>query len=433
MNYQFKAPEHIYLQGKKSRIRVYTIGLLVFMLVVLFLPWTQTIRARGTVIALRQEQRPQQINTVIAGKIVKWHVREGDFVKKGDTLVQLTEVKDTYLDPNLVGRTKEQVDAKQNSIEFYNNKVNVAGSQIDALSSGQQLKINQLQNKLRQLDVKLQSDSIEAAAAENEYRIAQQQYNRQKRMFDSGLVALTGLEQRNQTLQNALAKKISAENKYLNTKQEQGIVRIEMNAVGQEYAEKIAKVQGDRFQSLSEISNSQSDLAKLENQYASYSIRNGLYYILAPQDGQVVQAKKSGIGEVVKEGEMIVHIVPKDVQHAVELFVRPVDLPLVAEGQRVQFIFDGFPAIVFSGWPESSFGTFSGKIVAVEKNVSTNGKFRILVAEEPGKKPWPEQLTMGTGANGLALLTDVPIWYELWRNINSFPPDYYKPEQTAEK
>jgi hypothetical protein len=34
---------------------------------------------------------------------------------------------------------------------------------------------------------------------------------------------------------------------------------------------------------------------------------------------------------------------------------------------------------------------------------------------------------MGGGANGIALLKDVPIGYELWRNINGFPPEYYKP------
>ena len=73
--------------------------------------------------------------------------------------------------------------------------------------------------------------------------------------------------------------------------------------------------------------------------------------------------------------------------------------------------------------------------MAVEKNVSSNGKFRVLVAEDPGEKPWPKELKMGIGANGLALLNDVPIWYELWRNINSFPPDYYslKGEQINKK
>jgi hypothetical protein len=165
----------------------------------------------------------------------------------------------------------------------------------------------------------------------------------------------------------------------------------------------------------------------LQNEYSNYSIRNGLYYVTAPQSGQITKAKKAGIGEIVKEGEMLVEIVPDNFQYAVELFIRPVDLPLVAKGQKVRFLFDGFPAIVFSGWPNTSYGTFGGKIAAVENSVSTNGKFRVLVAEDPDDKPWPYQLKMGTGANGIALLKNVPVWYELWRNINGFPPDYYKP------
>jgi len=118
----------------------------------------------------------------------------------------------------------------------------------------------------------------------------------------------------------------------------------------------------------------------------------------------------------------------------VELFVRPVDLPLVSTGQQVRFQFDGFPAIVFSGWPRSSYGTFAGKVTAVENSVSANGKFRVLVTENPLQKPWPPQLRMGTGAQAIALLKDVPVWYELWRNINGFPPDYYQAGQkTTEK
>jgi hypothetical protein len=88
---------------------------------------------------------------------------------------------------------------------------------------------------------------------------------------------------------------------------------------------------------------------------------------------------------------------------------------------------------VFSGWPEASYGTFVGEVAAVESSVSNNGLFRVLVREDAREKPWPRQLMMGTGAQGIALLNDVPIWYELWRNINGFPPDYYKSDQNAEK
>ncbi len=427
LNSNYNSYNKIYRHGKSSRIRYWFYGFIILLLIILFLPWTQNIRAKGTVTTLRQEQRPQQMNTIIPGKIVKWHVKEGDLVKPGDTIVQLAEIKDDYLDPSLVKRTKEQLTAKELSVDYYENKVDATQSQIGALNAARDLKQNQLQNKMQQLRLKVQSDSMDVIAANNDYRISDVQYKRQKALFDSGLVSLTQLEQRNQAFQNAMAKKVSAENKLAATRQDLTITQIEMNSVEQEYAEKISKAQGEQFQSLSQIATGQSDIAKLQNQYSNYSIRSGFYYITAPQSGQVTKAKKAGIGEIVKEGEMLVEIVPDKIEYAVELFVRPVDLPLVAKGQKVRFLFDGFPAIVFSGWPNASYGTFGGKIVAVENSVSVNGKFRVLVAENPDDKPWPSQLKVGTGANGIALLKNVPVWYELWRNVNGFPPDYYKP------
>jgi hypothetical protein len=107
------------------------------------------------------------------------------------------------------------------------------------------------------------------------------------------------------------------------------------------------------------------------------------------------------------------------------MFIRPLDLPLISKGQKVRFMFDGFPAIVFSGWPNQSYGTFGGKVMAIENSISPNGMFRVLVVEDIKERPWPEQVKIGGGAQGIALLKNVPIWYELWRNINGFPPDYY--------
>lgn len=430
---QYRSYSLIYQYNKKSRVRYWFYCCLGLFLVFLFLPWTQNIRARGSVTTLYQDQRPQQVNTIIGGRVMKWYIKEGDLVKAGDTLVQLTEVKTDYLDPSLLQRTQEQLAGKQQSIEYYKSKVGVTGRQIDAINNGLQLKLNQLLNKLSQLQLKVQADSAESAAANNDLSIASLQYNRQKNMYDSGLVSLTQLETRNQQYQHALAKKISAENKLANTKQELTITRIEMNALEQENIEKVAKAEGEQFQSLTQIASGQADIAKLENQFASYSIRNGMYFVIATQSGQVVKAQKAGIGEFVKDGDMIAEIVPDKIQYAVELFVKPLDLPLLAPGQKVRFLFDGFPAIVFSGWPRASSGTFGGIIVAIENNVSSNGKFRVLVQEDPTERPWPRQLKIGTGAQGIALLKDVPVWYELWRNINGFPPDYYQPAQKTLK
>ena len=131
------------------------------------------------------------------------------------------------------------------------------------------------------------------------------------------------------------------------------------------------------------------------------------------------------MGEIVKENEPILYVVPDQDQLAVEIFVRPVDFPLLRIGQEARFVFDGFPAVVFSGWPEGSYGTFSGTVVAYETAVNEEGYFRVLVTENKKEKPWPQQLKVGSGAKCILLLNEVPIWYELWRNINGFPPDYY--------
>ncbi len=431
--YSFGAFQQVYLSNRKPLRKGWAIGIGLLLLILLFIPWTQNIRARGEVTALRQESRPQQINTIIAGKVERWFVKEGDFVKKGDTLLQLSEVKADYLDPALLGRTQEQIRAKQQSLNFYKGKVTTTDRQIEALQAGLEVKIFQLQNKLRQLTVKLEADSMDRLAAVNDFQIAGKQYARQKTMFDSGLVSLTQLETRNQYFQQALAKKISAENKYISTLQEFSIVKAELDGVKQDNLEKVSKAEGDRFNALSQIAASEGDIAKLENLYASYAIRNGMYYVLAPQDGQVINARASGIGEILKEGEAIVNIVPARNQYAVQLYVRPVDLPLISEGQKVRFVFDGFPAIVFSGWPRASYGTYSGIVSAIESDISENGKFKILVKEDTSYRSWPTDLKMGTAAQGIALLKDVPIWYELWRNINSFPPDYYKANTTNTK
>ena len=432
-NSSIKSYSHIYQHNKNSKVKLWFFICGLVFIIFLFLPWTQNIRAKGTVTTLYQDQRPQQVNAVIGGRVMKWHIKEGDYVKAGDTLVQLTEVKVDYLDPNLLQRTQEQLAGKQQSVEYYKSKVGVADQQIGAINSGLQLKLNQLMNKLNQLQLKVQADSAEAVAANNDLSIGTKQYNRQKAMYDSGLVSLTQLEIRNQQFQNAQAKKISAENKLANSKQDLTITRIEMSALQQENIEKVTKAQGEQFQSLTQIASGQADIAKLENQYASYSIRNGMYCVLASQSGQIVKAQKAGIGEFVKDGDMIAEIVPDKIQYAVEMFIRPLDLPLIKPGQKVRLLFDGFPAIVFSGWPAASSGTFAGEITAVESNVSNNGKFRLLIKEDANKKPWPKELKMGTGAQGIALLNDVPVWYELWRNINGFPPDYYSQEETQQK
>ena len=333
----FRSIYHIH---RTSRVRKWLWGSLILVILVMFLPWTQNIRARGLITTLRQEQRPQQLNSIIGGRVVRWYVKEGDFVQKGDTILQLGEIKVEYFDPALLERTGLQIDAKQNAAEGYQNKARTASQQVAALEEGRDLKLSQIDIKLKQQQLKVESDSMDLGAVQNELAVAKRQIDAAKAMLDSGVISLVDFERRKITFQNATAKRIGAENKYLQSKQELTALRIEKNTVIQDYTDKIAKAKGDQFSALSDKASSDAEVAKLKNAYSNYDMRNQLYYVTAPQSGQITKARKAGIGEILKEVDMIVEIVPDNIQYAVELFVEPMDMPLLSRGQKIRFVFE---------------------------------------------------------------------------------------------
>jgi multidrug resistance efflux pump len=246
-----------------------------------------------------------------------------------------------------------------------------------------------------------------------------------KQLYNEGLKSLTDLESRTLKQQESQAKLIAQESKLLSSRNELINARIELSSIESEYRDKIAKANSEKFSALSSVYGTNAELTKLQNQYSNYEVRSGLYYITAPQDGYVTQAIKTGLGETIKEGASVVSIMPAEYDLAVEMYIQPMDLPLVQIGQSVRFMFDGWPAIVFSGWPNVAYGTFGGTVVAIDNFTSKYGQYRILVAPDKNDIAWPSAIRPGSGANGFALLNNVPIWYEVWRQINGFPPDYY--------
>jgi multidrug resistance efflux pump len=121
----------------------FLVGLMILMLAMMFLPWTQNIRARGYVTSLQPDKRPQTMQTVIAGRIEKWYVQEGDYVQLGDTIVQISEIKDDYFDPQLLSRQADQIENKQQAVASYEDKVDALEQQIQALQATRLLKIEQ--------------------------------------------------------------------------------------------------------------------------------------------------------------------------------------------------------------------------------------------------------------------------------------------------
>lgn len=285
-----------------GKTRLMAIILAIFI-VSMFLPWTQNIRSKGNVSNINPEQRPQQVNSLITGRISKWYILNGNTVNKGDTLLELVETRDEYLDPELLQRTMEQLNAKNQSAQFYRDKVGATDKQIKAMEQGLDLKMSQLRIKLKQYTLQVQSDSIAMTAAAGQFRIASVQLQRQQELYKAGLKALSDFEEKQQNYQDALSKKIGTENKFYNSQNELLNIRLELSAAVQEYSEKISRASGDRFTALSEAAAGDGEASKLRNVLFNYRARKNFHHIIAPQNGQVLQSGKAGIGETVKEGE----------------------------------------------------------------------------------------------------------------------------------
>nr|WP_298993173.1 biotin/lipoyl-binding protein [uncultured Polaribacter sp.] len=428
---KFTSGEKIFTKEYYKALNKFLLGFAIILLIILFLPWTQNITGRGLVTTLTPDQRPQTIQSQIPGRIEQWFVREGDFVEKGDTILRISEVKSDYFDDRLIERTNQQINSKVAAVNSYKGKVDALERQIKALNEELDLKLEMARNKLLQSKLKVQSDSIEFEAAKTNINIAQRQFDRTQTLEKEGLKAVKDVEEKRLKLQETQAKLIQKENKLLAARNEVLNAKVEIGRIKAQYVDKISKAQSDQFTAQSKQFDTEVQVSKLENSNSNYRVRSNLLYIKAPQNGFINRAIKGGIGETFKEGEELVGIMPSNIDLAVETYVRPIDLPLIHVGEKVRVQFDGWPAIVFSGWPNVSYGTYGAKVVAIERFISENGKYRILLAPDETDHEWPKDIRAGSGAKTIALLEDVPIWFELWRQLNSFPPNYYQPDGDA--
>ncbi len=374
------------------------LAMLILFFVILFLPWQQNIRGKGKVTALSPSNRPQTIETTIAGRIQVWKIKEGQFVNKSDTIAIISEVKEKYFDPQMLARLQQVITAKEQSLLSKDQKAKALQRQIRALEDGMRTKMDQAKSKLEAERVRF-----------NNFK---SQYERGKKLFEAGNITLTKFQDIEYKYQGSEADFVNAE--------------IEIERVQAEYLDKINKAESDLNNTLSEQFDTQADLAKLRNELSNMEIRSQQYFILAPQAGYVVKATQAGIGETIKEGDPVCTIMPQSEDVAVEMHVKAMDVPLISRGRKVRIEFDGFPALQFSGWPSISVGTFGGTVEVIDYVNSKPGEFRILVIPDKTDQAWPKQIRMGSGIKGWVMLDDVSVWYELWRQLNGFPPSLYQ-------
>lgn len=362
------------------------IAILILLVIFLFLPWRQTVTGEGQVTVFSPMQRPQTINSQIDARIAKWHVNEGQMVKKGDLLLELEEVNPQYLDKNQLQKLEGQKLAL-----------------VDKRSATQRL-IKSLEEQIYSQSA-LQAATIQAAG--QNYKTAELNFDRRKQLFEKGLSSTRDYE---------LAK--------LAIVQAQSELEMAKNSL------KIQEAEAKLAESFEKLASINSEIFKFDIEIANFESRVDQRKVYAPVDGQVVRLKVLGQAEIIKAGSELAIIAPVTSDQAIELYISDYFAPLISIERDVRLQFSGFPALQFAGWPSVAVGTFAGKVVAIDAAGDLQNKYRILIKPDfqrikEGKEvewPDPNVLRPGTQAIGWVILDEVPMWFELWRILNGFPP-----------
>lgn len=305
----------------RSLARVLVIVFVLSVFALIFVPWQQTSKGTGRVMAFSPNDRQQNIDAPLEGRLGKWYVHEGSKVKEGDPIVDLVDN-----DPEILLRLGSERTAVQKRL----------------------------------------------SAAQHATRTSKLNVDRQKNLYEKGIVARRAYEQ--------------------------------------------AELEYARY--LTDEANSSAELSRIEVRFS----RQSTLSVKAPRDGTILRRIAGQESRLVKTGEVLAVIVPDTESRAVEIWVEGNDVPLVQEGDSVRLQFEGWPAVQFSGWPSVAVGTFGGRVAFVDPTDNGQGKFRVVIVPQE-QEAWPSYryLRQGVRVHAWILLNQVRLGYELWRQFNGFP------------
>ena len=399
---------------------------LLFLLIIAFVPWTQTITVSGQLSAYTPYERPQDIESQITGRIRKWHIFEGVRVRQGDLILELDDYDPNFMSPDLLPlleqRKQALIESRRAALaraEQLDKRIKEMQNLVKAAVPSAQARVVEAENKVREAYQKVEAAKIAVATAELNV-------DRHKQLAEQGLVSQRELEV---TIQAAIASKADLTGAQANLKgAEQGMRALSFGReqVSAEVLQRLLDAEAARDASVGEAAKATDQLADVTLRMSNAEQRRIASRIMAPIDGTVVKMAETGVGETVRPGDKLVRISPASGDKAIEMVADGIDAPLLNVGRKVKILFYGIPAIPLPAWPELMAGTYGGVVKVIDQVDDGKGNFRFWVVPDPEEKPWPpqEHVRQGTKVMGWVILNRVPLWYELWRRFNLFPPDY---------
>ncbi|MCB9753025.1 MAG: HlyD family efflux transporter periplasmic adaptor subunit [Myxococcales bacterium] len=413
------------IDGARVLAWLLLVGLALAFVGLIFTPWQQSVSGSGRVVAYTPIERQQAIEAPISGRVSRWLVQEGDHVDAGELLVELSDN-----DPEILARLRRERDAIQAQADAAELQIAINQAKIDSLEGVRTAAVLGAGLKRQIADDRRDAAEEALEAAEAARKTAALNLERQRALHEKGLASTRARELAELELETTESALGRAKASLRAAKREVKAMEADRDKTD---GDSRAKVEDAR----ASLQKAKADKAKAEGELAKLDVRltrQQTMQVTAPRPGSVFRVTAKQGGEMVKEGDELLVLVPDTGARAVELWVDGNDAPLITPGRHVRLQFEGWPAVQFVGWPSVAVGTFPGEVAFVDATDDGQGRFRVVVVPD-GDEPWPEAryLRQGVRANGWVLLNQVSLGYELWRQFNGFPPAVGAPKVKAAK
>lgn len=420
--YRFRVLKEVEPASFIKKVWFFSFIVILILLSTLFLPWEQTVRGTGTLIAFNPKERSYKIGATINGVIDKIFVKENQFVTKGTPLFSMIDLNNEYIKnlENIKNSIEEEI--KNSKIEKNNLE-----EQYKNFEESFKISLELYLKKEKQIKRKIEQLKLQKEALDKRYNIEEIHFNRNKKLYLKGVVS-----KREYEVQESLYFKVKADlfkvNVSISIEEENIIInnqekaRFEVDTKSKLLALKNSILKtSNKIEILTQKEQNQKNI---ENRYISKNI-------IAKSDGYVIRVLKNDKNRFIKRGEDVVLFAPKVTKRAILLKISDFSMPLMKEELPARIMFYGWPALQISGWPKIRFGTFSGVIERVEPISYEKGFYYAYIIDDEREDPWPKDniLRVGTQATVWVRLKTVPLWYEVWRQINALPPKMQTPNK----
>jgi multidrug resistance efflux pump len=388
-------------------------------------PWRQNITGTGRVTALDPLDRIQTLPAPVTGRLVRVLVQEGSEVAKGDLLVEMSDQ-----DPMYAARLEQQIQFAVDKVRAARDQVAFYDQQLANLDEGRDLAISSARFELNVAIEKVRAarQHLQAELAELAQKRADR--DRRQRLYEKRVVSQLDYQTAEAAFLATEARVEAARAEVEQALNEEASKRAQVGQVANDLQAKIESTKSLREEAKSKIALAEKERTEAE----SAAERQKTRVVVAPRAGRVFRIRAASQADLLKQGAPLIDLVPHTTDLAVELWVRGNDAPLIEPGRKVRLQFEGWPAVQFSGWPSVAVGTFGGEVLLVDAQDDGRGRFRIVVRPDAEDQEWPDErfLRQGVRANGWVLLDEVRLGYEIWRQLNGFPPSVEQaPEDKA--